>query len=207
MRCNPPRGAEPLDSSACASEATHGREEPVAERGPLGTRAIELFGKEDAVAWGGRIKITGKVSRRPAGNENPDLPTGEIEVVADALEVLSEAAPLPFPVEGAQELSEEIVGECGLSSIGAVVGATYPRAIGEARRLLPQAILLLPGVGAQGATPADIARAFTSGPASALVTASRSVIYAFRDGDEDWRAPAAAEAARLSHEVWTVSGW
>jgi len=54
------------------------------------------------------IKITGKVSRRPAGNENPDLPTGEIEVVADALEVLGEAAPLPFPVEGAQELSEEI---------------------------------------------------------------------------------------------------
>ncbi len=106
-----------------------------------------------------------------------------------------------------QELGEELVGECGLSSIGAVVGATYPRAIGEARRLLPQAILLLPGVGAQGATPADIARAFTSGPASALVTASRSVIYAFRDGDEDWRAPAAAEAARLSHEVWTVSGW
>ena len=54
------------------------------------------------------VKITGKVSRRPAGNENPDLPTGEIEVVADALEVLSEAAPLPFPVEGAEELSEEV---------------------------------------------------------------------------------------------------
>jgi orotidine-5'-phosphate decarboxylase len=106
-----------------------------------------------------------------------------------------------------QELGEELVGECGLSGVGAVVGATYPRAIGEARRLLPQAILLLPGVGAQGATPADIARAFTSGPASALVTASRSVIYAFRDADDDWRAAAAAEAARLSREVWTVSGW
>src|SRR5919198_1766344 len=61
-----------------------------------------------------------------------------------------------------RELGEELVGDCGLSSVGAVVGATYPRAIGEARRLLPQAILLLPGVGAQGATPADVARAFTS---------------------------------------------
>ena len=106
-----------------------------------------------------------------------------------------------------RELGEELVGDCGLSSIGAVVGATHPRAIGEARRLLPQAILLLPGVGAQGATPADIARAFTSGPASALVTASRSVLYAYRDSGDDWRRAAAAEAARLSREVWTASGW
>jgi orotidine-5'-phosphate decarboxylase len=106
-----------------------------------------------------------------------------------------------------RELGEELVGECGLSSVGAVVGATHPRAIGEARRLMPQSILLLPGVGAQGATPADIARAFTSGPSSALVNASRSVIYAFRDADDDWRAAAAAEAARLRHEVWAVSGW
>ena len=45
------------------------------------------------------------------------------------------------------ELGEEVVGECGLSSIGAVVGATFPRAVSEARRLLPQSILLLPGVG------------------------------------------------------------
>ena len=83
-----------------------------------------------------------------------------------------------------RELGEELIGDCGLSSVGAVVGATHPRAVGEARRLLPQAILLLPGVGAQGATPADIARAFTSGPASALVNASRSVMYAFREGEE-----------------------
>jgi orotidine-5'-phosphate decarboxylase len=106
-----------------------------------------------------------------------------------------------------QELGGELVGERGLSSVGAVVGATYPRAVSEARRLLPQAVLLLPGVGAQGATPADIARAFTSGPASALVAASRSVIYAFRDGEDDWRAAAAVEAARLSRDVWTASGW
>ena len=102
---------------------------------------------------------------------------------------------------------EDLVGERGLSSVGAVVGATMPRAVGEARHLLPQAVLLLPGVGAQGATPADVARAFTSGPASALVTASRSVIYAYRGGDSDWRAAAGAEAARLRSDVWAVSGW
>ena len=102
---------------------------------------------------------------------------------------------------------EDLVGERGLSSIGAVVGATHPRAVGEARRLLPQSVLLLPGLGAQGATPADVARAFTSGPASALVSASRSVMYAFRTAGGDWRLAAAAEAARVRREVWAVSGW
>jgi orotidine-5'-phosphate decarboxylase len=105
------------------------------------------------------------------------------------------------------ELGADLVGECGLSSVGAVVGATYPRAVSEARKLLPQSILLLPGIGAQGATPADVARAFTSGPASALVTVSRSVIYAFRFEGDDWRAAAGAEAARLRDEVWAASGW
>ena len=105
------------------------------------------------------------------------------------------------------EWGGEHVGERGLSSVGAVVGATEPRAVAEARRLLPRSVLLLPGVGAQGATPADVARAFTSGPASALVTASRSVIYAYRGGGADWRAAAGAEAARLRSEVWSVSGW
>jgi orotidine-5'-phosphate decarboxylase len=105
------------------------------------------------------------------------------------------------------EWGEDLIGEHGLSSVGAVVGATHPRAIGEARRLLPRAILLLPGVGAQGASPADVARAFTSGPASALVAASRSVTYGFRSSGEDWRVGASQEAARLKSEIWAASGW
>lgn len=105
------------------------------------------------------------------------------------------------------EWGEDLVGEHGLSSVGAVVGATHPRAIGEARRLLPRSILLLPGVGAQGASPADVARAFTSGPASALVAASRSVTYDFRQSGEDWRTGASRQAARLKSEIWAASGW
>ena len=105
------------------------------------------------------------------------------------------------------EWGAELVGEHGLSAVGAVVGATHPRAVGEARRLMPQSVLLLPGVGAQGATPADVARAFTSGPASALVNVSRAVIYAFRVSGMDWRSAAAAEASRYAREVWAVSGW
>jgi orotidine-5'-phosphate decarboxylase len=105
------------------------------------------------------------------------------------------------------EWGADLVGEHGLSSVGAVVGATHPRAVGEARRLMPQAVLLLPGVGAQGGSPADLARAFRSGPAGALVNVSRSVIYAFRDGGGEFREAAGAEAARLRQEIWAVSGW
>jgi orotidine-5'-phosphate decarboxylase len=121
---------------------------------------------------------------------------------------LSDGAPLWQHVAAlVHEWGQEQIGERGLSSVGAVVGATYPRAISEARRAMPQAILLLPGVGAQGATPADVARAFTSGPSSALVNASRSVIYAFRDASDDWRAAAGREAARLAGEIWAAAGW
>ncbi|MGH3049350.1 MAG: orotidine-5'-phosphate decarboxylase, partial [Gaiellaceae bacterium] len=101
---------------------------------------------------------------------------------------------------------DDLVGDCGLSAVGAVVGATYPDEVAEARKLLPRAIFLLPGVGAQGGRPADLAPAFAAGRASALVAASRSVIYAARDSGDDWRAVAAAEASRLAREIWIVSG-
>jgi aspartyl-tRNA synthetase len=54
------------------------------------------------------IKIDGKVRRRPAGTENPDLPTGAVEVYIDSIEVLGPAAELPMPVFGDQEYPEEI---------------------------------------------------------------------------------------------------
>ena len=73
--------------------------------------------------------------------------------------------------------------------------------------MLPHSPMLLPGVGAQGATPADVARAFTAGPASAVVTASRSVIFAYRESEEDWRTAAGAEAQKLATQVWAAAGW
>src|ERR1700684_4136674 len=54
------------------------------------------------------LLVTGTGRQRPAGNENPELPTGEIEVAADEVEVLSESDPLPFPVESSAEVSEDI---------------------------------------------------------------------------------------------------
>ena len=53
------------------------------------------------------LKVTGEVTARQEGNENPNLATGEIEVVADDVEVLSAAAPLPFPISDHVDVGEE----------------------------------------------------------------------------------------------------
>ncbi|WP_171021114.1 aspartate--tRNA ligase [Glutamicibacter sp. V16R2B1] len=53
------------------------------------------------------LKVTGKVERRPEGNENPAIPTGEIEVLADEVEVLNTSAPLPFQIDEHVEVGEE----------------------------------------------------------------------------------------------------
>jgi orotidine-5'-phosphate decarboxylase len=98
---------------------------------------------------------------------------------------------------------QDLVGASGLSSVGAVVGATFPQEVAEARRLLPRSVLLLPGVGAQGGRPEDLAEAFAVGPAGALVSASRSVIYA--DRGAGWQEAAAAEATRLADELRAVA--
>ncbi|TQM45244.1 aspartyl-tRNA synthetase [Pseudonocardia cypriaca] len=54
------------------------------------------------------VQVTGEVVRRPAGNENPDLATGAIEITATELTVLSESAPLPFPLDEHSDANEEI---------------------------------------------------------------------------------------------------
>lgn len=54
------------------------------------------------------LKVTGEVAARGEGRENPNLPTGSIEVVASDVEVLSAAAPLPFPISDHVEVGEEV---------------------------------------------------------------------------------------------------
>jgi aspartyl-tRNA synthetase len=54
------------------------------------------------------VRIDGKVRKRPGGTENPELPTGQVEVYIDEIEVLGPAAELPMPVFGEQEYPEEI---------------------------------------------------------------------------------------------------
>jgi orotidine-5'-phosphate decarboxylase len=71
--------------------------------------------------------------------------------------------------------ASRLAGDSGLTGVGAVVGATEPRHLGRLRELMPAAIFLIPGVGAQGGRPDDLGPAFGEHPAAAIVTASRSI--------------------------------
>lgn len=94
-------------------------------------------------------------------------------------------------------------GSSGYSSVGAVVGATYPDAAARLRRRLPGVWLLLPGVGAQGASPEELSPAFDRDGLGAVVSVSRSILGAWRQDSgggsaPDWTAAAAAAAKRLA---------
>jgi aspartyl-tRNA synthetase len=73
---------------------------------------MQIVFRQDDVAHDLRaefcILVTGVVRRRPAGNENPELATGEVEVAVTDIEVLAESDPLPFPIEGGGDLNEEV---------------------------------------------------------------------------------------------------
>lgn len=54
------------------------------------------------------LLVTGTVARRPPGNENPDIPTGRVEILAEEMTLLSESAPLPFPLDEHVDVGEEV---------------------------------------------------------------------------------------------------
>ena len=93
----------------------------------------------------------------------------------------------------------------GLSDVGAVVGATAPEHLGHARKLMPRAVFLLPGIGAQGGRVEDLAPAFAPGRAGGLVTASRSIVTAHERSGGDPAAAARAEAERLRTAAWALA--
>jgi orotidine-5'-phosphate decarboxylase len=88
----------------------------------------------------------------------------------------------------------DFVGTSGLSSVGAVVGATYPAHLKRARELMPHATILVPGYGAQGAAARDAVAAARADGLGAIVSASRSVMYAYLKAHEKKPPQAAADA-------------
>jgi orotidine-5'-phosphate decarboxylase len=74
-----------------------------------------------------------------------------------------------------------LIGECGYSAVGAVVSPKDPTTAAKLRALMPQAVFLVPGYGAQGASAADVAACFKPDGTGALVSASRSIIYAYEN--------------------------
>jgi orotidine-5'-phosphate decarboxylase len=94
----------------------------------------------------------------------------------------------------------DFIGAGGLSSVGAVVGATYPVDARRARELMPAATILVPGYGAQGGTAADAVASARADGTGFIVNASRSLLYAYQKKEGTKPVEAAteyAEAMRL----------
>ena len=77
-----------------------------------GSGVVQVVIRDEAVAAGLRnefcLLVEGEVGVRPEGNANPNLPTGDVEVVASRVDVLSEAAPLPFQIDDHVDVGEEV---------------------------------------------------------------------------------------------------
>jgi orotidine-5'-phosphate decarboxylase len=82
--------------------------------------------------------------------------------------------------------SEGTIGARGYSSLGAVVGATYPEVAIKLRETLPNTIFLVPGFGAQGATAEELTPFFDNEGFGALINSARGIIYAYQKDEENW---------------------
>ena len=107
-----------------------------------------------------------------------------------------------------EEWGSEVVGEYGYSSVGAVVGATYPEQAKILRSIMKHAYILVPGYGAQGGTAKDAANNFNSDGLGAIVNASRSIMCAWQSDAykssfklEEFAKAARAEAIRMRDDL------
>ncbi|MDX1682215.1 MAG: orotidine-5'-phosphate decarboxylase [Phycisphaeraceae bacterium] len=102
------------------------------------------------------------------------------------------------------QLGAGTVGEQGYSLLGAVVGATKPEDAARLRKLMPRQIFLVPGYGAQGGGAEDVLPCFHDDGRGAIVTSSRSVIYAQPEGGSSWQQAVADAADGLAEAVASV---
>ena len=84
-----------------------------------------------------------------------------------------------FLAEYVNKKGNEIIGEYGYSSIGAVVGATFPKEAKELRKIMKNNIFLVPGYGAQGGSVDDIINCFNDDGLGAIVSSSRGILYSY----------------------------
>ena len=97
------------------------------------------------------------------------------------------------------------LGDGGYSLLGAVVGATKPAEIARLRALMPRQVLLVPGFGAQGGGAEDVKACFNPDGQGAVVSASRSVIYAYEQADSgDWRHAVRDAAVEMKDQIRAI---
>lgn len=108
-----------------------------------------------------------------------------------------------------ESLAAGHIGESGMGSVGAVVGATYPEQLAELRAKMPHTWILIPGFGAQGGTVDDVRHGFrTIGekPTGAIVNSSRGIIFAYQkeNSANDWQTAVAAAAKEMRDQLRAI---
>lgn len=151
----------------------------------LGSDGIAPF-LERCEQNGKGIYVLTKTSN-PSSGDLQDLPVGD-EVVHEHMAHL------------VSSWGEPLIGEQSrLSSVGAVVGATYPEEMRYLRTSMPHTPFLIPGYGAQGGTADDVIEGFLANGKGALVSASRSVLYA--SNGKDWAEAAYKAALAMAGDI------
>ena len=158
----------------------------------LGSDGIEPF-LDECRKNGGGIFILVRTSN-PSAAEFQDLPV--------------EGRPLYEHIgDKVAEWGENMKGQHGYSSVGAVVGATWPEEGRKLRARLPHTFFLVPGYGAQGGTARDLSGCFDARKRGAVINASRSILCAHqKKKTDDFVSAAREEALRMRDEIRSVLG-
>lgn len=163
----------------------------------MGTDCVKPF-IEDCKKYNKGLFILVKTSNPSSGElQDIKLESGE--------EVYTNVAKL------VEKWGEEQRGEYNYSSIAAVVGATYPKQLEDIRKTAPHTFFLIPGYGAQGGKPEDIALGFDKNGLGGIVNASRSLMCAYKSDrwkdefqESDYAKATRAEAIRMKEELNSV---
>lgn len=154
----------------------------------LGYDGIKPF-LDDCKKSGGGVFVLVKTSN-PSSGEFQDM------IASDGRALFEHVA------ERVSRWGEGLIGAEGYSSVGAVVGATYPKQGALLRTRFPHTFFLLPGYGAQGASAAGLSGCFDRAGGGAIVAASRSILCAHKkDGTDDFLKAARKEAMRMKEEI------
>jgi orotidine-5'-phosphate decarboxylase len=154
----------------------------------LGGDSIAALLAQARAAGGGLLLLTR--TSNPGADDLQDLKLDDGRTVSEAIAALVD------------EYGRPAVGVGGLSDVGAVTGATAPGHLERLRELMPNAVMLLPGLGPQGGDGSALAPAFAPGPAGGLVPVSRGIVYAHERNGGGPAEAAGDEARRLRELLW-----
>lgn len=144
------------------------------------------------LAWGGAFALVR--TSNPGGDAVQATRLEDGRTVAEAVADL------------VAECGRPHIGTCGYSALGAVVGATKRDDLARLRKRMPEQIFLVPGYGAQGGGVDNVLACFHDGGRGAIITASRSVIYAFEPGDGRWLDAVSRAAEGFADEIGRAVG-